>query len=382
MKLEFPKDDAGLAQSLSAVVRVGDDLWVGSDEGTKAMCLRRDKGDRSKPPFRRVDEIDLVQELDLPGKTVDKGGGLPEVDLEGMDWDAQGGYLWMVGSHSLKRTAPKFATKKGSPIDDAENVARLSVISADGNRFLLGRLPLKVDAKERSRVIQRGAYAPDRFGARLPGTERTSELLDALHDDPILKQFLMAGRELPGKDNGVDIEGLAWDAKEKRLIVGLRGPVLRGMAMLLELKVTEEFAGADGVGRLRLQRIGAHGEHFRRHFLDLDGLSVRDLCFRGNDLLVLAGPTMPIDWPVTIYRWQNGRSGMDGRQRFVWQESGELGLWVRAELKDAERKHDRPEALTLWKKNEALVVCDAPSGKRFDKPATVAIDKVVLPKAT
>lgn len=202
MKLEFPQDDADLAQSLSAAIRVGDDLWVGSDEGTKAMCLRRDKGDRSKPPFRRVDEIDLVQELDLPGKAVDERGGLPEVDLEGMDWDAQGGYLWMVGSHSLKRTAAKVATKKGSPIDDAENLARLSVISTDGNRFLLGRLPLKVDAKERSTVVQRGAYAPDHFGARLAGTERTSDLLDALHDDPILKQFLIAAAEKSPQRHG------------------------------------------------------------------------------------------------------------------------------------------------------------------------------------
>ena len=32
MKLQFPKDDADFAQSLSAVVRVGDDLWVGGDE--------------------------------------------------------------------------------------------------------------------------------------------------------------------------------------------------------------------------------------------------------------------------------------------------------------------------------------------------------------
>lgn len=41
-----------------------------------------------------------------------------------------------------------------------------------------------------------------------------------------------------------------------------------------------------------------------------------------------------------------------------------------------------PEALTLWKRDQALVVCDAPSRKRFDKPATVEVDKVVLPKAT
>ena len=37
--------------------------------------------------------------------------------------------------------------------------------------------------------------------------------------------------------------------------------------------------------------------------LRLDGLGVRDLCPDGDDLLVLAGPTMDLDGPVRVYRW-------------------------------------------------------------------------------
>lgn len=54
--------------------------------------------------------------------------------------------------------------------------------------------------------------------------------------------------------------------------------------------------------RLRLRRFEDRLP-YRKHVLDLDGLGVRDLCPSGDDLLVLAGPTMDLDGPVRIYRW-------------------------------------------------------------------------------
>jgi hypothetical protein len=131
VKLEFAKEDADFAKSLSAVVRVGDDLWVGGDEGTKAVCLRREKPSSEKTLYTKVAkaEIDLVTELDLPGKARNEDGELSEVDLEGMDWDETRGYLWVVGSHSLKRNAVKPTTKKGNP-------SRTQRICSDSPQFL------------------------------------------------------------------------------------------------------------------------------------------------------------------------------------------------------------------------------------------------------
>ncbi len=43
---------------------------------------------------------------------------------------------------------------------------------------------------------------------------------------------------IPGKDNGFDIEGLA--VREDRLLLGLRGPVLRGHAFVLELSLEQD----------------------------------------------------------------------------------------------------------------------------------------------
>ena len=45
------------------------------------------------------------------------------------------------------------------------------------------------------------------------------------------------------------------------------------------------------------------GRGYRKHVLRLDGLGVRDLCPHGEDLLVLAGPTMDLDGPVHVFRW-------------------------------------------------------------------------------
>ncbi|WP_254781748.1 DUF3616 domain-containing protein [Modestobacter sp. DSM 44400] len=35
-------------------------------------------------------------------------------------------------------------------------------------------------------------------------------------------------------------------------------------------------------------------------------MGVRDLCRVGDDIIVLAGPTMDLDGPVRLYRWRGG----------------------------------------------------------------------------
>ena len=62
---------------------------------------------------------------------------------------------------------------------------------------------------------------------------------------------------------------------------------------------------------------------YRKHLLRLGGLGVRDLCPHGQDLLVLAGPTMDLDGPVHVFRWHGalaaehpaGRAGRDADPR-------------------------------------------------------------------
>ena len=56
---------------------------------------------------------------------------------------------------------------------------------------------------------------------------------------------------------------------------------------------------------MALRGIGPEGRPYKKHFLELNGLGSRDLCWVGPDLLILAGPTMNLDRPVVVFRWSN-----------------------------------------------------------------------------
>ena len=132
-------------------------------------------------------------------------------------------------------------------------------------------------------------------------------LTEALLNDEHLGPFLRTVHNADGsptllpvasKENGFDIEGLAMMGE--RLFLGLRGPVLRGWAMLLEIEPRDEAPG-----RLGLAGIGDGGRRYRKHFLDLDGLGIRELARDGDDFLILAGPTMTLHGLLRVYRLRN-----------------------------------------------------------------------------
>ena len=64
----------------------------------------------------------------------------------------------------------------------------------------------------------------------LVGAPGAETLVDVLRADPHLAPFVA----IPARDNGLHVEGLAVGGD--RLFVGLRGPVLRGWAVVLELR--------------------------------------------------------------------------------------------------------------------------------------------------
>ncbi|MEI2780992.1 MAG: DUF3616 domain-containing protein [Candidatus Competibacter sp.] len=170
----------------------------------------------------------------------------------------------------------------------------MAKVGRDGNRFLLARIPLSDDATPSlKRTVERDGHS--RTAARLAGNQKSNALTRVLASDEHLGPFLA----IPGKDNGFDIEGLA--VADDRVFVGLRGPVLRGWAVVLELALEEQDTTT-----LTLKPIGPDGRPYRKHFLDLGGLGVRDLCAQGDDLLVLAGPTLTVAGPQKIFRWPGG----------------------------------------------------------------------------
>jgi hypothetical protein len=361
-ELEFAEHVEELTGGLSAAVFVGDDLWVACDELTSVERLSP-RGGRG---FGSQRSFELRGPLGLPAfgmKKVDQ-----EIDIEGLAFE--GGYLWLAGSHSPKRK--NVSVKKDRDGEDDKNIDKLRKVEAEGNRFLLARVPLVQDEASGEFVLAHESPDGSLKAAQLPCTltenALTRAVLEADQDggpDPHLSPWLA----LPGKDNGFDIEGLA--VSGERVFLGLRGPVLRGWAVVLELHVED-----DGGSALRLKRIGPKGRAYRRHFLNLGGLGVRDLCLDGRDLLVLAGPPMTHDGPVRVFRWPEGAA--QGRETLVWPDEfagPALNIPHGAGA-------DRAEGMALvpgGNPPSLLIVYDAPSAGRRAGDNAVLADVFALP---
>jgi hypothetical protein len=361
--LEFNGGGEKLRGALSAAVLLGNELWVASDELTSVERLTL----RDGAVFGAHRSFELHDFINLPahgqkkpnGKDVDQ-----EIDIEGLD--VRDGYLWLVGSHSIKRK--RFDTDDRQKPDD-KNSEKLSKTDAEGNRFILARVP--VVTNEATGEVELSKAAPDgtRTAAQLPGTMTQNTITRAIAatagaPDPHLATFLT----LPGKDNGLDIEGLA--VSGTRIFLGLRGPVLRGWAVVLELELA-----AGGASELTLQANGAQGRPYKKHFLDLGGLGVRDLCLDGSDLLLLAGPTMNLDGPVQVFRWRDG--ALTDRERVVFRE--ELGDPVLTVPHG--QGADHAEAITLVPAAglpAVLIIYDSPSAGRLVGASAVRADVLLL----
>jgi len=338
-----PADGVGdpdrLRNGLSAIERTGDNLWVACDETPtlERLTLRPDGS------FGEHRGYALAELIEIPAEG--------EVDVEGLAYAAP--YLWVIGSHSRRRAKPS------EDDDDAAAIRRIAEVEVDASRYFLARIPLIDDPEGGGLVPCRSAPDPRDPGralgaARLRGKGARGGLMGALRDDEHLRRF----HKIPGKDNGMDVEGLA--VMGARVFIGLRGPVLRGWAMVLEVEPVPDPKRPD---RLRLRRIGADGERYRKHFLKLDGMGVRDLRRDGDDLLVLAGATMPVSAPSAIYRWRGGATV----ERPSLVGDGEIERVLDLPYRVGQRD-DHPEGVVLFgagKPRAVMVVYDSVEGRRL-----------------
>lgn len=329
--------DAGTHVNLSGVRSEGSCLWIADDE---TATVERLSLDDSGSGYGNHVKFPLADVVALPGGPAD------EVDVEGMA--RQGPYLWAVGSHSARRKK----IKKGH--DEAKSMRRLARVLDEQSRHVVARLAVTEGQDGLPTVV---AEAPGgHTSAIMPGG-----ISALLRDDEHLAAFL----RIPGKDNGFDVEGVAVHGDS--LYLGLRGPVLRGWAVLLEI------VPRDGVtpGRLEPTPL-ADGSVYRKHFVHLGGLGVRDLCPDGTDLLVLAGPSMDLDGPVRVLRWHDVLGGDPPRV------VPKTALTRELELPYGEGD-DHAEGIALLPGRRLLVVYDSPAPDRLVEPGTVLADIFTLP---
>lgn len=347
--LKFESDSDDLVGELSAIARTPDGtLWVGSDELTTIERLTPIGLNvyGAHTPFNTNDFIELFDPES-------------EIDIEGLDYSQ--GYLWLIGSHSFKRKKPKGKKAK-------KDIQRLAEIGQDDNRYLLARFP--VLNGELVKSYAQSDDADDILTAAMlaKSNNRHNILMDALTEDEHLGPFLQM--KIPSKDNGLDIEGLT--VYGHSIFLGLRGPVLRGWAIILELELEEADPGF-----LALKTLD-NGALYRKHFVDLNGLGIRELCLRGNDLLILAGPTMELSGSMQVFELKDvlGHS-----KDTLWdQDSGALRVLFDLPFTIGS---DNAEGLALYpcfEEDDALmVVYDSPHNRRRPDKHSIFADVFRLP---
>jgi hypothetical protein len=226
--------DTKLLQNFSGATRYRDSLFLAADERCGIDRLSLEGGIWADHHcFQLSSLLDLADPDD-------------EADLEGLAVDD--GWLWIVGSHA--RTRPKLGKKN----EDCIDLDELADLNDTRPRCLLARIPLKQQGRQWLPIHQDGK----RRSGLVRQTKRGNALSKQLRKDPLLAPFT----RIPAKEGGIDVEGVA--VLGSRVALGLRGPVIRTHAVLLEMEIVGKKSGS-------LELVGP----IAKRLLDLEGLGIR-----------------------------------------------------------------------------------------------------------
>ena len=327
-----------LRSEISSSLATENDLWLSYDEDAGIERLTK-----TEDGYAKHKHYELFDFFDLPSES-------SEADMEALAY--QEPYLWFCGSMSLKRNSP----------DKNESTERqleqLSEIALDENRFSLGCIPC-IKNGEHYELLKEAEYKGKTIKPlMLRGGTKSTELHNALMRDEHLENFM----RIPCKDNGFDIEGLA--VFEDRVFIGLRGPVLNGYAIILEIGC-KEFDD-----EMVLKRRDGEDKLYRKHFVDLSGMGIRELNITKNgDLYLLAGPTMDLDGTISIYKIPGGLPDEFGS--VVHSPERLFDVARGSELAHGE---DKAEGMAFLPDGKVLITFDTPVSDRMDGKNGVFMD--------
>ena len=281
-QLQSLPTDAKEHLNISAVTmnEEGSLLVIGADEVSHIQIMKKS----GEAKFTLIDDGNFALASDET-----------ELDIEGIARNKD--FTWVIGSHSMSRKSmlnperlkQKQKQKQGSgeKLSGNYNHERIATVAVEPTREWLYRLHI------------------DNSGAVRRDSVRRGSLRDIFANHPVLGRF----QNIPSKENGIDIEGLAVIAggvpKNTRLLVGLRGPLLRGpLAVVLDVSAKEDNAD-DGrpILKIKLEKT---------HYLALGGRGVRGMSEMENKkdgYLILAGPVGGEPTPYMLYHW-NGEDSV------------------------------------------------------------------------
>lgn len=224
---------------------------------------------------------DLVQ---WPGKS----------RLLALDDDLGGSFLVFPSSLVQSATEPEMLPlPPGAKLNDGEGLA------SDGEfLYALSSHALKRDRSERKNSLLRLRPVNDHLEAAGAVVDLKKRL-----EESIPELAAVAGRS--SDEGGLNLEGLAWDPRRRRLLLGLRGPLFDGRPAVLPLEITPVGEPFDIVSADPPIIVGG-----------IQGFGIRALAAdpMSGGFLVLTGGV------------GNKAPGSAGKNRFaLWSWSGEAG---------------------------------------------------------
>lgn len=238
-----------------------------------ALCLMSVSscgGKPAPPPGGRV----LKDKTAFEGGKFEPSGVAAVTGTDGVlfvDNGREGQVFWMSLDRNGRQVGAIKAVGLGVGIEDLEGV------TTDGTYFYV------VSSQSRPKAIAKEGLVRFKFDAK-------TQSVAAVESISGLKTFLVENvaelrgdGERKGKDGGLNIEGLAWDARRGRLLLGLRSPIVDGHALLVPLKLRDP-RGAFAVGNLEVE-----GSKAIR--LPLGGVGVRGIEYdgRANIFRIISG---------------------------------------------------------------------------------------------
>jgi hypothetical protein len=100
-------------------------------------------------------------------------------------------------------------------------------------------------------------------------------------------------------------------------------------------------------------------------------MGVRELRLVGDDLLILAGPTMDLDGTIAVYRWPNGVRQQE--EAIVHRKELER-LFEVPHGHGPTSGQDKAEGMALYDENHVLIVFDSPTDARKPDGDSVVAD--------
>ena len=239
----------------------------------------------------------------------------------------EGRVFWMKLDGNGKQVGAIKPVELGVGIEDIEGV------TTDGTHFYV------VSSQSRPKAIEKDGLVRFKFDARTQKAEGVESLGG-------LKNFLVENvaelrpwGEKMGKDGGLNIEGLAWDARRGRLLLGLRSPIVDGHALLVPLRLR------DPRGAFSFENLEVEGSKAIR--LPLRGVGIRGIEY---------------DRRANVFRVISGAAEDQGQTDFgLWEWNGDEKQPAVSETKrfDNELKPEGVARVTAGGRDFVFIVCDA-----------------------